>query len=645
MDGLPFLPGNTFQDVTKNRFHVSHTLGYKNGYRIPIRPTTQVGGQTIPFNQLSDDELAELANYKPTLTYGQSKQAPPEAFIPTYVAFDKQVLRFYAWFKQTVHESQQEHFRVRPVYVYYYLEDDSVEIVEPRVKNSGMPQGCLVQRQRLPKDDVGNNYTWKDLNNGVNVTAYGKVFHLYDCDKFTRDWLDSEGIELNAMEDCPLDPYTEFRRERETVQMAKTPSDFDKLRQFLEMDRKVLRFYCVWDDRDRMFGQLKKFILHYYLSDDTMELVEVRVVNDGYDPFPMFMRRHRCAKNRDDIEPDFPLGAMEITDEEVKEYYSPTDFAIGKNILIYGRRFLIYDVDNFTKSFYWKNFGQTDFTPLDVSVKRPELPKSEVPPYNMHGSLDDSMQNLRKVVPEPPKRDYVKYLSNQGKVLRYEARFDMPRKEERCRRFIVIYDLADDTIAIYEPRIDNSGFTGGKYLEKTRVARPGSRPDAPTYYGPQDFYIGAVVDIFRKRFVIVDADYYVLKYMEEHVHQFPEITVRTLREKLQGKGCVDPCRPLAKSGPLIIQRSGECGELENIVEDVKKQLRRLAITTRNESGKIFLDLDVDRVGYVTKQNLREMFIKHNLPCGDDIIECLAGQLGRDPEHITADEIRKFLEDA
>jgi len=44
--------------------------------------------------------------------------------------------------------------------------------------------------------------------------------------------------------------------------MAKTPSDFDKLRQFLEMDRRVLRFYCMLDDRDRLFGQFKKFIIH-----------------------------------------------------------------------------------------------------------------------------------------------------------------------------------------------------------------------------------------------------------------------------------------------------------------------------------------------------------------------------------------------
>ena len=42
----------------------------------------------------------------------------------------------------------------------------------------------------------------------------------------------------------------------------KTPSDFDKLRQFLEMDRKVLRFFVVWDDRDSMFGEMRKFVLH-----------------------------------------------------------------------------------------------------------------------------------------------------------------------------------------------------------------------------------------------------------------------------------------------------------------------------------------------------------------------------------------------
>ena len=46
--------------------------------------------------------------------------------------------------------------------------------------------GKLIRRQRLPKNDFGENWHWKDLNNGVNVTFYGRIFHLYDCDKWTK---------------------------------------------------------------------------------------------------------------------------------------------------------------------------------------------------------------------------------------------------------------------------------------------------------------------------------------------------------------------------------------------------------------------------------------------------------------------------
>lgn len=63
-----------------------------------------------------------------------------------YLSFQLQVLRFFAYFKQTVHESPAEYFRVRPVDIYYYLEDDSISVVEPHVENSGMPQGMIVNK-------------------------------------------------------------------------------------------------------------------------------------------------------------------------------------------------------------------------------------------------------------------------------------------------------------------------------------------------------------------------------------------------------------------------------------------------------------------------------------------------------------------
>ena len=53
------------------------------------------------------------------------------------------MLRFNAYFKQTVHESPSEYFRVRPVDIFYYLEDDSIAVIEPHVENSGMPQGIV----------------------------------------------------------------------------------------------------------------------------------------------------------------------------------------------------------------------------------------------------------------------------------------------------------------------------------------------------------------------------------------------------------------------------------------------------------------------------------------------------------------------
>ena len=46
--------------------------------------------------------------------------------------------------------------------------------------------GKLIKRQRLPKNDVGDHWHWKDFNLGTNVVFYGKIFHVYDCDKWTR---------------------------------------------------------------------------------------------------------------------------------------------------------------------------------------------------------------------------------------------------------------------------------------------------------------------------------------------------------------------------------------------------------------------------------------------------------------------------
>jgi len=50
--------------------------------------------------------------------------------------------------------------------------------------------GKLVRRQRLPKNDVGDFLSWKDLNVAMNLPCYGRVFRIYDCDRWTRVGID-----------------------------------------------------------------------------------------------------------------------------------------------------------------------------------------------------------------------------------------------------------------------------------------------------------------------------------------------------------------------------------------------------------------------------------------------------------------------
>lgn len=49
-----------------------------------------------------------------------------------------------------------------------------------------MDQGKLVRRSKVPKDNRGNFWHWKDLNIGKDIAFFGVVYHTVDCDLFTK---------------------------------------------------------------------------------------------------------------------------------------------------------------------------------------------------------------------------------------------------------------------------------------------------------------------------------------------------------------------------------------------------------------------------------------------------------------------------
>ena len=86
---------------------------------------------------------------------GLTRTAPPHAFVPQYCILDKKVLRFFGHFHETVPDGVgAETSRVRNVHVLCHLEDDTLALVEPRLHNSGLDQGILVKRHRIPKNSA-----------------------------------------------------------------------------------------------------------------------------------------------------------------------------------------------------------------------------------------------------------------------------------------------------------------------------------------------------------------------------------------------------------------------------------------------------------------------------------------------------------
>lgn len=107
-------------------------------------------------------------------------------------------MRYFGWFKEIITERREEKWRVRKCVLYYYLEDDTIHISEPKVDNSGIPQGVFLRRMKVSKED-GGYLKFPDLLVGESVSIYKREFHIISCDDFTRKFLaENQVIKLIA---------------------------------------------------------------------------------------------------------------------------------------------------------------------------------------------------------------------------------------------------------------------------------------------------------------------------------------------------------------------------------------------------------------------------------------------------------------
>ena len=158
--------------------------------------------------------------------------------------------------------------------------DGTINISEEKELNSGIIHGSFLKRGKL-KDENGHVISYADLLIGKDIYLNGRYLTLYDCDKYTRDFYNTKGI-VQIDHILPLKDNFHLKMDRKIVKNTDNSmmeylefklggGKTKNLIQFLENDRKVLKFFAKFENL--------KYIIHYFLSDDTFEIREVYSTN------------------------------------------------------------------------------------------------------------------------------------------------------------------------------------------------------------------------------------------------------------------------------------------------------------------------------------------------------------------------------
>ena len=142
---------------------------------------------------------------------------------------------------------------------------------------------------------------------------------------------------MAPIEPPAADPYEQGREgmgPQGQRQEHSTKDTYDSLHQFLNHDRKVLRYFAHSETPFTPLGKTykKKFIICFFLADNSVEVRDVRDNSEskGAGTFPKFLKRQRLPKTRQGTADSFPSMAA----ARQQDYYSPEDFMIGRTVAI-----------------------------------------------------------------------------------------------------------------------------------------------------------------------------------------------------------------------------------------------------------------------------------------------------------------------
>jgi len=472
---------------------------------------------------------------------------------------DKLVARFYAHFFEErnwdrygpLGDPQMEKEICRLVTIQYYLYDNEVQILEPKVTNAGMPSGTFFRKNVMIKDD-GTPLRLEELVVGGDIRMLGQEFFITDADEFTRQYFrDNLNTELlhplprprPLRKDAGAQTATNLGSQLPKVKthfgtrstdFATTKEVLDKTSRFLKYEGRVLRFQCV-EVKSKVppyfpelqekaadsgyyglvaSGDVKRFALSYHLSTCNIDLVvqkEIGKPDAGQDEPKLVLKKSKLPVNWRDAQRGRPA-----------HFYEPHDFSCGKVIDVYGRYFLLVNCDKFTRHVY-EEMGnpQRDVRLINEPKAKIVQPIPQLGDgFLAIGSNEDTLATVYGM----PKagRDIEKIQRNQNRLLRCKAVLLSQNPIDSSREFMITFFLEDDTIAVYEEVKRNSGIWGGNFLKRGKYMNDlPNESQQPRIFRPNDIYLGNVISFNGNDFQIIEMDNMSLDFCEHFPDEFP----------------------------------------------------------------------------------------------------------------------------
>lgn len=345
------------------------------------------------------ENMQNIADFKEYIEV-KLKGGHPNKNLKQFLENDRKVLNFnILWFDEKYDKEE------KPYIMNFYLADNTVEVREIKVNNSGKdPYPYLLRKSKLSKkpkfsycpgllkkENPEDYYTPKDLILGNYIHIYNRPCLIYDCDEFTKQWfLKNMGIKLEPIRMKknppqqvihPIPPHIGYGSEEDSLLSVYYLTPMAKIRDMIKMfkqDKHIIRYYSklispLHSDPER------NFIISVFCRDDTIQVYEEASKNSGRQS-SKFMERQK------------------VKNPYTNQYYTPKDFLKGKDIYLNSYIFRLIECDEYTKKFMIDNydvFNDSDLSFVINRIRKGALSYPNLEEYSIVvlGSLDPEGQH------------------------------------------------------------------------------------------------------------------------------------------------------------------------------------------------------------------------------------------------------------